>query len=299
MLFSTRWLPVLLLPSLLLSVVPVQAANTSRVTVRVSPIIVEDEAAPGESIKTSVNLENLSDGLLPVHSFVVNIGSKNERGDVAIISGTSASSAKDWFEFETDMIVDPKNARQVPIRINVPKDATPGGHYAAIFFNPFTTNSPSDSNVSIQSQIGVLFFLTVKGDTKQQGQISSFNVPTIAFKEPISTEVAYQNTGNVHIHPVTTLSVHSLFGTEVANIATDDQGSLTTFPGTKRVQTYLIDKKILPGIYRASISATSGKLTSTSNRWFLVIPYPFLVLLLPLIWLMVRLVWRRSRVKSR
>lgn len=296
-------MPVLTLLALLVSLLgfplAARAADSSRITFRVSPVIIEDEAAPGESISTSLNLENLSDQLVPLSSSVSPITSKDEAGDIQIVAGSKPGEVKDWFMYESEMILDPKKERVLPIRINVPKDATPGGHYAAIFFSPFLPGQDKEGNVSVRSQVGVLFFVTVKGDIRQEGRIDQLKAPLVALQEPVDFRVRYSNTGTVHLRPSTSLAVYNLFGRQVDVVDTSRQGSLTTFPGTRRVQSYRWDGSVLPGVYRVEVKAVSGSLASASNRWFLVLPYPFLVLLIPLLVWPLGLWLRRSMPQLR
>jgi len=272
--------------------------TSSRLTIRLSPVLIEDEASPGESIMEVVTIENLSDSLLPVHARSTAITSADDSGSIKAVPESKVGEVQDWLTFDNDLILDPKKARQIPVRINIPKNATPGGHYAAIFFCPFQPGSNQAAGVSIQSQVGVLFFLTVKGDITRSGHLDQVQAPPVALKSTLPVSVKFTNTGTVHLEPVTTLTVRNFFGQEIDGINGNDQGSLTTLPKSTRIQHYEVPTDLEPGLYRLEVTTKSGNIVSQSSRWFLLLPYQLLLFLAPIVLLLLAgLGWWRGWFK--
>lgn len=284
------WLISACLPALAIPQ-PVQAEGvvtnpsaSPRITLRASPVIVEDEAAPGETIRSTVTLENLSDFFLPVRAFASDVYSDDDSGNLSIVHDAGKLTARSWFHTEPpDMILDPKTPRKILVEIEVPKNAEPGGRYVSVFFNTFTPpGEPKPaSNFVIQSQIGVLFFLTVKGNITSAGRLARFSTAPLSLRSPVNFNLAVENSGNVHLRPQGTVKVSRLGGKEVGKFNVEDQGSLTALPGKIRSLRLKWEVPSPPiGIYKAQVELRSGPaVTLRGTRWFMVIYYPILFLL--------------------
>nr|MDD3720338.1 zinc ribbon domain-containing protein [Candidatus Gracilibacteria bacterium] len=61
----------------------------------------------------------------------------------------------------------------IPFTINVPTNATPGGHYGAIFFN---VKENENGQINIQKRIGILLLLKVPGILKAEGEINNISI---------------------------------------------------------------------------------------------------------------------------
>ena len=124
----------------------------------------ELNADPGSVIQAIVKVSNEQRESKTVYLKFANFNSEDE-------SGTPSFSERQedlaiWMEAAASVTVGPGETKQVPVRISIPKDATPGGHFAAIFFlsNPPTATS---NEVAISSELGSLVLLRVNGDFQQ------------------------------------------------------------------------------------------------------------------------------------
>lgn len=268
----TRFILGLLLACLVLF--PGQAAAVDDIVrLRIAPVLIEDEANPGETITRMVSVENLSGDFLPVQAFAADVYSIDETGKLGVEGSAGTSSAKDWFRFEQEMILDPGVERQVEVTIVIPKTAQPGGRYVSLFFNPLIDDAGSQdaTKLTVQSQIGVLFFLTVRGDIVKTGEISKFEIPIISFGSSVPMRAALKNTGNVHLRPHAVVVVRNLFGLTSGEVRVEDFGSLSALPGKTRATSFNWDEPFPFGIYKAELIVNNGPgFRIVSTRWFIV-----------------------------
>src|ERR1035437_10872751 len=64
--------------------------------------------------------------------------------------------------------LNPGEKQTINYYVQVPANARPGGHYAAIIYTPVVDKDVSGSGSTVNSQIGSLFYLTVNGPIKEQ-----------------------------------------------------------------------------------------------------------------------------------
>jgi hypothetical protein len=245
----------------------------TNVKLQISPVLIEDEANPGETITRMVSVTNLSSEILPAQAFAADVYSIDEEGRLGVDGSAGTSSAKDWFRFDREMILDPGVERQVEVTIVVPKNAQPGGRYVSVFFNPLldASGGSDTSKLTVQSQIGVLFFLTVKGDIVKRGEISVFEIPFMNTGSTVRMKTALKNTGNVHLRPHAVIVVRNFLGLTVDEINIEDSGSLSALPGKTRAAVVKWDKAFPIGVYRAEITISNGPgFRLTETRWFIV-----------------------------
>lgn len=179
-----------------------------------SPII-ELEASPGESVRGIVKLYNETSENLALTSSIEAFTAGDEPGQPIYLPPEAKYDFLSWFSLDESAIA--LTARQVglvPFTIKVPFDAVPGGYYGVIFWQ----NNPEQNNneaVSINSRVGTLVFLKVKGEVEERGEISEFSIKdqqNTFFEMPINFQVKFSNQGNIHLSPNGTIKLQNLIG---------------------------------------------------------------------------------------
>jgi hypothetical protein len=105
----------------------------------------------------------------------------------------------------------------IRVVVQVPRDAEPGDHYAAVLVE----RVPEDggSAFSVVSRVGSLFLITVKGEVVQNGNITDLQVlRSVYWGYPIVTRLSAMNEGNVHLIPEGSVIIRNMFGLPVAEI---------------------------------------------------------------------------------
>jgi hypothetical protein len=124
---------------------------------------------------------------------------------------------------DTPITLGPNETKNLPFTINVPNDATPGGHFGVIILG---TQPPSESGVvGVGGQVGVLIMLRVNGDVKEVGGIAEygFKKPQPWFNHlPVEMFVRFENRGNVHLRPTGNIFVTDWTGRQVASLTVNE-----------------------------------------------------------------------------
>lgn len=265
-----------------------EEAAGSRVSLNVTPVLVHDEAAPGETIQRVYTLRNDSELYLPVHAGINDVASKNTSGELQFITDPGVPRAAPWVTLaDPDLIIDPHTSRTVRATITIPEHAEPGRRTLTILFSVAPQNTGSDdTNVTVLSRIATIFFLNVKGDVHPAARITRVIGPRFTVGVPTQLGLRVENTGNVFIEPYGDIVVRSLFGREIERIATFDQGSLAALPHSTREMRFAWNPPHGFGIYRISaVMNLAPGVVETREFWMVSLYLPLLLILLAALWL--------------
>lgn len=255
------------------------SAQTPRQGLAVTPPTFELSANPGDVIKNSIRVDNLTDSKLSITVDRKNFAAIGEEGQVDLNSQDSSFSLASWIQLDTTSAeLAPKGSKTFNFTIKVPNNAEPGGRFGSILFKVPPTATPG--GVAVGQEIGSLLLLRVAGKVTEHAHIESF-AATESFREygPVSFETRIKNTGNVHVKPTGTITITDFFGNKVATIPIEAKNIL---PGAVRKTEELWSATSLFGKYTATLSVQYGSNQQllTASTTFVVIPYK-----LVLVWL--------------
>lgn len=167
----------------------------------------------------------------------------------------------------------------IPIQIKIPLNASPGGRYAAVIISNEPSKLQKDvGGARVVSRLGALFFVRVKGEVKEEGQLKEIRLagPTRLFHEkgPFTFELLFENTGTVHLVPYGRLTVTNMFGETVGEAPVDAYFSL---PSSLRYREVEWRPGFLLGRYTATAEVYRGyknstDISDTASVSFWVIP---------------------------
>jgi hypothetical protein len=142
---------------------------------------------------------------------------EGENYDLSFTARPDLVDASKWFSFSrTVYTAAPTNEIEVPYHVKVPADIAAGGYYAVIFAE---SKAPSTSQgITAHKRVGVLFYLTVTGNTITSGKLLSYSVPIIHTAAPLTAQARMENTGNVHFDTSVSLTVSDIFGNTKARL---------------------------------------------------------------------------------
>jgi len=225
---------------------PVQALT-------IVPPSVEYSVNPGDVIRETIKLFNGSTTTERVYASTANFSARGENGDpdfdfTSVVGGTST-----WIDLPPGLLsIAPNDSLRIPYTITVPKDAEPGGHYAAIFFGNEPAPQLESGQVAIQNLLGSLVILRVNGEVKEGARVVSF-APTGGKKSvsslPVSVDLRIENTGNVHVRPEGTITIKNMFGRKTASVVINDvrgavlPDSIRNFSSTWQKETAKLEEK--------------------------------------------------------
>jgi len=175
----------------------------------------------------------------------------------------------------------------IPVTISIPKDAEPRGYYGALI----VSNEPdiiraeqtteTKGQARLISRIGSLFLLRINGEGIESGLLEDFKIlgPSKALYQsrPEGFEIAFRNTGNVHLVPYGSITIRNLFGKEIGSIPVDAYFSL---PNSVRYREVLWKQGFGLGRYTATLSLFKGygNENAESSVSFWIIPWKILAM---------------------
>ncbi len=212
-----------------------QAVDATSLTI--TPPFFTINVSPGDVWASSIRVVNTNPGNLPVVASVMGFRPTDSKGHGMFIRLSSLASDTDalanWITVSpSSAVVPPDGAVDIPFTITVPRNASPGGHYAGILIgtqplNATATASIDGSHIGISSFISALIFVTVSGDIKEAGSIQEFATDKSFYQHPnVDFSVLFANTGNVHVRPVGQIQIYNMFGREVGTVPINQQGDL-------------------------------------------------------------------------
>lgn len=240
--------------------------------VTVGPVKLEYLVNPGEVVQSQMFVQNEE---TEQRTFYPSFEEFTEKEGQKVFSKVTSDLPK-WFVIPSSVTLEPSESRVIPITINIPKDASPGSHFAVAWWGT-APPSTSGGEVSIVTRAGALVYLTVRGDIHEDGGIVSIagaNDSHFFTSLPVDISVLFEATGNVYLKPRGFLTVTNTFGIEQGKLSInpyDDQ----IFPRTvKNFTVVLGDSPFFFGPYRVSADLIygEGKLRAVKSVWIWIFP---------------------------
>jgi len=264
-----------------------QATGTGGQALEIGPPVLNLSANPGQTIKATVSLRDVSNGSLLVSNQINDFVAGGEDGTPKIILDDSTSnpySLKSWINPLSQLTLKSREIKNLTITINVPKTASPGGYYGVVRFTG-TPPELKDTGVSLSASLGALILLKVNGAAKEGLAVEQFfannngKPGTIFESAPITFVERLKNTGNIHEEPAGLVTITDMFNNKVATLGVNQPPHDILPQSIRKFESPLdstnIGNKVLFGRYKADLSVTYGanKQVVTSSITFWVIPY--------------------------
>ena len=175
----------------------------------------------------------------------------------------------------------------IPVTISIPDNAEPRGYYGALIVSndPDSQDDTGGKEVTgktrIISRIGSLFLLKINGEGKEEGNVESLKLigpkKTFYSTRPEGFEIAYKNTGNVHLVPYGTIAIKNMFGKTVNTLPVD---AYFVLPDSTRYREIKWTDGFSLGFYTAHLSLNKGYGTEYANMdiSFWVLPWKVLLI---------------------
>lgn len=271
-----------------LAVAATNPAGTGQ-ALEIAPPVITLTVNPGQVVHTQINIRDVASGPLIVDGQANDFVAAGEDGTPKILlkgNENDPYSLKNWVSPLPELLLSPKQIKNLPVTINVPKNASPGGHYGVIRFTA-TPPELKGQGVSLSASLGSLVLLTVRGNIKDQLAVSEFSVSKksggkaghLFESTPLSFTEKIKNTGNVHEEPTGIITVKNMFGKAVAAVSVNVPPR-NVLPGSIRAFTEPFDKSAYGtrkffGRYTATMKLTYGpkKTALVASVSFWVIPY--------------------------
>lgn len=181
------------------------AAHAHALTI--TPVRLEIKGDPGTTLREEMTLINEQATDVVYYSSFANFEAQGDTGSPAFIVPTDDIGT--WMKTSDSITLGPNESKTVALSIAIPSDASPGGHFGAIFWG----TAPSINNsgqVAISAKTGMLVLLSVSGDIKEAGGLLDFHTTGDKFwynTLPVSFEYRFKNDGGDRIKPAGTIKI--------------------------------------------------------------------------------------------
>jgi len=198
-------------------------AQEDKMALTITPPLIKNNVNPGQIWKSSIKLINNNPNEITIYVQVQDFKGGSDSGTVEFISDKNLKEEDRNFLMSSWIVIDEKSIKipafksyDIPFIIDVPEDASPGGHYAAIMVGTAPiNNSDGGSVIKVSSLLSSLILLNVKGEIDERGQIREFSTDKSFYTKPdVKFNVKFENLGNVHVQPKGEIKVYNFFGKE-------------------------------------------------------------------------------------
>lgn len=233
---------------------PTLAPTEARTALEISPSLDNIVAIPGDVIQREMTVKNLADIPLPIKAYTRSFVATDEFGGSDYPDDVSNAAAQHWFGLDTpDFILQPGASKTLKITISVPDRAEPGGHYATLFVESLVPKEVlSASSLYLATRVGALYFFVVAGDVQEKGSVEKVELNSFYQHGPVIMTMTFKNEGNVHLQPVSKVTVKNWRGKVVYE--TKDSGKVT-LPRKTRNWEIVWDQGFLFGRYTVEIDS--------------------------------------------
>lgn len=214
---QTRRFSLLLitLPALVLGLVLFTVSPTPVEALTVSPARIEIDANPGNIVRDKFILINEQDITKTFYSSAELFEASGETGTPSFVEGDTGLAR--WIRTQGQVTLQPGEVIEVPYTIQIPDDAEPGGHFAAIFWSD-APPAGEGGQVFLGSKIGILVLLNVGGDALEGGGIIEAGTQDgkkLFTSLPVNLFYRFQNDGRTRLRPTGEVTFRNFYGRKV------------------------------------------------------------------------------------
>ncbi|HUW71872.1 MAG TPA: hypothetical protein VMV66_01610 [Candidatus Humimicrobiaceae bacterium] len=245
--------------------------------ITIGPAKLELEANPGDILTGEMSLLNETD---KAGTFYISFEKFIEKDGQRVFLPDEESLIDEWAEMPESVFLAAGERQKVPFILRVPENAPPGGHFAVAWWS--TMPPDMETGVGIAVRAGILIFLRVSGEVREETEILYSPKQSIVGSLPLSFNVTFKNLGNVHLKPLGNIIIRDLFGRTKAQISINPQ-RFNVLPESQRTFTSeWKEEGIFFGPYRATLELSYGleepwEFKKTALVW--VLPWTLVLLI--------------------
>lgn len=269
----------------------------------ISPPRYELIANPGDVVNETLKVHNDTTADATYQTAVQDFTAADDTGGISVSDDPNtpqtAYSLARWVTVEPTQFTVPAGKEEtVAIRIVVPQNAEPGGHYATVEVRIAGGSLDGQSGASVQSRLNSLILLRVTGAITEALKLDSFKTTEPYYAQGPATFVLRNiNTGNVHVAPTGTIVITDMFNRKVKELPIPEANVL---PGSARLLNIAWTDKLPIGRFTATLVATYGqsKAPLTASTTFIVFPPSLAIIIILVILIIIFLIVKRRSLKK-
>ncbi len=251
---------------------------------------------PGQQATRELTLFNRTGADIAVAVSIEDFSSSAQPDQNIALSGKSAGnySAKDFLKPEaSEFILHHGEKIILPVTIDIPADAQPGGLYFAVIFSAkFNSGNNQSGNIQTISRLASLFFIRVNGNISEAGALNDFTInKDFSWGGPVNLKYDYKNSGTIYLNPYGELKITDIFGREAY---TKQIMPYFVMPGAIRQQKEIFNRPTAWGLYQATLRLNRGygNIIDQKSLYFVTLPLPYAVSIAIAALLLIWLAWQ-------
>ncbi len=233
----------------------------------VSPVRVEITGDPGATLQGKIELFNEQEGARTFFTSFENFEPSGDSGAPHFIGAKDDLAT--WIKAENKVVLESGKRVVVPFSITIPKNAEPGGHFAAIFFGSQEPGAQGGGQISIGGKIGVLVLLRVSGEVAEGGGLLGFSAKDkqrFFSSLPVTFTYRLNNTGGDRVVPLGEIKIkNTLRMTSATLLANKNDGSV--LPGSARKFEVVWGEESQPINNTGQKTESPGFFEMTGKQW--------------------------------
>lgn len=281
-------LPALLLLVSLFTLFRLHSANAQTLvrTITITPPTVSVTLDPGGRAEGTMGVINDSDEPITFKAEMKDFIVQDNAGTPELLPPntlTNIYSAAAWMGVTPQTFtLQPKKRQDLNYYIQIPGNARPGGHYAAVAFTPINPAGTPNTGAIVNGQLGTLFSIAVNGPIVERATVTRFFANGFQEYGPVDILTQIKNFGDLHIRTQGFVTVTNLLGKSTAL----PLQAFNIFPQTGRDYANQYGGHWMIGRYKATLLASYGvknNLPLTAVVYFWVFPWKITVIIILII----------------
>lgn len=206
-------------------------ARAQSQSLSVTPPLFQLSIQPGDRWQSSVKVVNPNPYPITVGADVQNFTASGESGYGRFVpiegDRNDKKTLAEWISITNAPQTIPAEASvDIPFVIEVPTNAPPGGHYAALLISTQPSEGAGGQTVQTVQTVTSLLFMRVAGDVREEGVIREFRAQDAVVSTPdVTLSLRFENKGNVHLQPKGDIIITNMWGTERGRIPVNEKSN--------------------------------------------------------------------------
>ncbi len=272
------------------NVAPARAEEVPKQRIQASPALLDfGEMKSGGTYEKVLKIQNTGSENLKYELIVspYNVDVKDDKYVSDYTKETQYNYITKWITLSQDGgEVEPGKQDEITVTVKVPKDVPAGGQYAVVQARMVNDGNSSDGNsILALSQVGVVVYSSIDGNTRSEGKVIENKVPSFMFNPPVSATSIVENTGNVHFEAKYILQVYPMFGDEEVYTNEENPDVAIVMPETRRLNVVNWEGAPHLGIFRVKQTIKFLDKSEVTEKVVFICPIWFLLIVLAVIFL--------------
>ena len=203
------------------------ALAQQQVSIKIEPAVIDENVDPGQVLPETLHVTNQDSQAKTFYLVAKDISGTNDNGQpIFADQPDEVYGITSWITFGVPSIVVPGGSeKDVTFSVKVPKGASPGGHFGAVFLS-LDAKKPANTGTGVGLQIGPIIDLRVSGNIIEDAQIREFSTDKSVYGAPtVNFTTRIENLGNVLIKPHGLLEIVNMFGKKVYSTTINDSAA--------------------------------------------------------------------------